>query len=123
MSRPRRPLHRAKPAAPALRVEKDSIGEFPVPAGAYWGINAGRAAANFPVSGQKINPGLISAYCLVKKAAAAVNLKAGLLPAAKARAISRANRTVGCSDVPDSSTARAARSKASAPSWYRPRMR
>ena len=90
MSRPRRLLRRAKPAAPALRVEKDSIGEFPVPAGAYWGINAGRAAANFPVSGQKINPGLISAYCLVKKAAAAVNLKAGLLPAAKARAISRA---------------------------------
>ena len=62
-----------------MRVEKDSIGEFRVPAGAYWGINAGRAAENFPVSGRKINPRLISAYCQIKKAAAAVNMRAGLL--------------------------------------------
>ena len=75
----------------AMRVEKDSIGEFRVPAGAYWGINAGRAAENFPVSGRKINPRLISAYCQIKKAAAAVNMRAGLLPKAKARAIGRAS--------------------------------
>lgn len=74
----------------ATRVEKDSIGEFRVPAGAYWGINSGRAAENFPVSGRKINPRLISAYCQIKKAAAAVNMRAGLLPKAKARAIGRA---------------------------------
>lgn len=74
----------------AVRVEKDSLGEFPVPAGAYWGINAGRAAENFPISGRKISPRLISAYCRIKKAAAAVNMRTGLLPKAKAKAIGRA---------------------------------
>lgn len=73
-----------------MRVEKDSIGEFAVPAGAYWGINAGRAVENFPVSGRKINPRLISAYCQIKKAAAAVNMQAGLLARAKGKAIIRA---------------------------------
>ncbi|MEK7722672.1 MAG: aspartate ammonia-lyase [Elusimicrobiota bacterium] len=94
MGRPKRLFSRAKSAGQvagrAMRVEKDSIGEFQVPVGAYWGINAGRAMENFPVSGRKINPRLISAYCLVKKAAAAVNMQAGLLPRAKAKAIIRA---------------------------------
>ena len=79
-----------KPGAPAMRVEKDSIGDFPVPAGAYWGINAGRAVENFPVSGRKINPGLIAAYCRIKKAAAAVNMRAGQLSKVKGKAVIRA---------------------------------
>ncbi|MBI4351747.1 MAG: aspartate ammonia-lyase [Elusimicrobia bacterium] len=91
MNRNKRFQRRAKTAGKsAMRVEKDSIGEFRVPVGAYWGINAGRAAENFPISGRKINPGLIDAYCRIKKAAAAVNLRAGLLTKAKAKAISRA---------------------------------
>lgn len=92
MNRNKRFLHSAESVrkAAATRVEKDSLGEFPVPAGAYWGINAGRAAENFPISGRKINPRLISAYCRIKKAAAAVNARSGQLPKAKAKAISRA---------------------------------
>ncbi len=93
MSRRKKAQVRSKSAAARLsgaRIEKDSLGEFPVPAGAYWGVNAGRAEENFPISGRKINPGIISAYCQVKKAAAAVNLKAGRLPAAKAKAVIRA---------------------------------
>ena len=79
MSRRRKmsPDRKFKPG-PAMRKEKDSIGEFGVPAGAYWGINTGRAAENFPISGRKINPRLIAAYCHIKKAAAAVNMRAGL---------------------------------------------
>lgn len=73
-----------------MRLEKDSIGEFRLPAGAYWGINAGRAAENFPISGRKINPRLIEAYCHIKKAAAAINVKSGLLSKAKGKAIRRA---------------------------------
>ncbi len=66
------------------------MGVLRLPAGAYWGINSARAAANFPVSGRPVSPGIVSAYCLVKKAAAAVNAKAGRLPARKAAAIRRA---------------------------------
>ncbi len=66
------------------------MGGLRIPAGAYWGINSARAAANFPISGRPVSPGIISAYCLVKKAAAAVNRRAGRLPARKASAIARA---------------------------------
>ena len=90
MSRPSRDRDRALKPAGAMRVEKDSIGEFRVPARAYWGINAGRAAENFPISGRKVNTRLIAAYCHIKKAAAAVNLRAGQLPAAKGKALIRA---------------------------------
>ena len=37
--------------AHAYRIEHDSLGELPVPADAYWGINTQRAIGNFPVSG------------------------------------------------------------------------
>lgn len=72
------------------RLENDFLGALPVPASAYWGINTARAAANFRVSGRRTNQRLILAYCLVKKAAAAVNRRCGLLPAARAGAIMRA---------------------------------
>ncbi len=90
MSRPSRDRDRALKPAGAMRVEKDSIGEFLVPVRAYWGINAGRAAQNFPISGRKVNTRLIDAYCQVKKAAAAVNMKSGQLPEAKGKALIRA---------------------------------
>ena len=89
-SLPGRTAARKTPVKPPMRAEKDCIGGFSVPASAYWGINAGRAAENFPVSGRKINPRLITAYCHIKKAAAAVNARSGRLGKAKARAIIRA---------------------------------
>ena len=33
------------------RIERDSLGELPVPAAAFWGIQTQRAVGNFPVSG------------------------------------------------------------------------
>ncbi len=72
------------------RIEKDSLGEMPVPANAYYGINVARALENFPISRRRIHPRIIDAYCRIKKAAAKVNQAAGRLPAAKAKAIRQA---------------------------------
>ena len=33
------------------RIERDPLGEFPVPADAYYGVQTARALANFPISG------------------------------------------------------------------------
>ena len=73
-----------------FRIEKDSLGELKVPANAYWGINVGRAQNNFPISGRKIHPRIVEAYCQIKKAAAKVNKDAGRLTAKQANAIRKA---------------------------------
>ncbi|MCC7478261.1 aspartate ammonia-lyase [bacterium] len=63
----------------ATRIEKDSLGELPVPAGAYFGVQTARAVDNFPISGMTAahpaagNGLLIDAYVQIKKAAAIVN--------------------------------------------------
>jgi len=73
-----------------VRIEKDSLGEFAVPADAYWGINVGRALENFPISRRRIHPRIVEAFCRIKKAAAKVNRAAGRLTAAQANAIRQA---------------------------------
>jgi len=72
------------------RVEKDLLGEFKIPVGAYWGIHTQRAVENFPVTGRKVNLSLIKAYCRVKKASALANQELKLLEDKKAGAIIRA---------------------------------
>ncbi len=62
-----------------MRTETDSIGEIQIPDDAYYGINSVRSSNNFPASGEKVNPHLIHAYLLVKKAAAETNYKCGIL--------------------------------------------
>jgi aspartate ammonia-lyase len=76
----------------AVRVERDSLGELTVPAAAYYGIHAARAAANYPITGVPIGAisDLIRAFALVKKAAAFANRDLGVLPAAKVEAIAQA---------------------------------
>jgi aspartate ammonia-lyase len=76
--------------ADEFRLEKDSLGELPVPAEAYYGINVQRALLNFPISSRKVNPHLIDAYCQIKRAAARVNRAAGRLSEDQAAAIERA---------------------------------
>jgi aspartate ammonia-lyase len=76
------------------RMEKDALGRFKVPADAYWGVNTGRALENFAVSGRPVHPRLITAYAEIKRAAAAANERAGLLPPRAARAIRAA-----CDDI------------------------
>jgi len=55
------------------RTERDSLGERRVPEEAYFGIQTLRATENFPVSGIMARPEFISAYAMVKKAAALAN--------------------------------------------------
>jgi fumarate hydratase class II len=62
-----------------FRIEKDSMGEFNVPADAYYGAQTARAVANFPISGIHFPRPLIEAIGAVKFAAAEVNFRKGLL--------------------------------------------
>ena len=64
---------------PAMRREKDALGEVEIPATALWGVHTKRALDNFPLSGQKIPLPFIRALALVKRACAEVNLALGYL--------------------------------------------
>ncbi|MEW5987132.1 MAG: aspartate ammonia-lyase [Chloroflexota bacterium] len=60
------------------RIEKDSLGEVRVPAGAYWGAQTQRAIHNFPISGLTPYPAFVWGMALIKRAAAEVNAGLGL---------------------------------------------
>jgi len=69
------------------RIERDPLGDFEVPADAYYGIQTARAVRNFPISGLHAPAGLVVATILVKKAAAEANSALGRLDGVVARAI------------------------------------
>jgi fumarate hydratase class II len=79
------------PHAGPTRIEKDTMGEMPVPAGALYGASTQRAVLNFPVSGRPAPVEVIHAYGLLKAACAQVNRDLGLLDEPRAQAISRAS--------------------------------
>jgi aspartate ammonia-lyase len=56
------------------RTERDPLGEKPVPADAYYGIQTARAIENFPISGLHAQPDLVTATVLIKKACAEANV-------------------------------------------------
>ncbi|MGH2355359.1 MAG: class II fumarate hydratase [Chloroflexota bacterium] len=60
------------------RIERDSMGELPVPANAYYGASTQRAVQNFPISALRFPRRLIRALGLIKRAAAEVNRDLGL---------------------------------------------
>ncbi|HKH47767.1 MAG TPA: class II fumarate hydratase [Thermoanaerobaculia bacterium] len=72
------------------RIEKDSLGEIEVPAGAYYGAQTERARRNFPVSGIRLPKRFIAAVAMIKGEAAAVNERLGIVPGEAARAIRQA---------------------------------
>ena len=78
--------------ATPYRIEYDLLGEEPVPADAYYGIQTQRAVRNFRISGVPIShfPELIRALAMVKQAAAYANLQTGQLDVNKGSAIERA---------------------------------
>lgn len=63
----------------ATRIEKDSLGDVQVPAGAYWGSQAERSRQLFQISGLTEHPKMIDAFILLKKACAQTNTELGLL--------------------------------------------
>jgi fumarate hydratase class II len=76
------------------RIERDSLGEVRVPAGALYGAQTQRAVENFPISGLRLPRPFLRALGLIKGAAAVANGHLGLLDAERAAAIEAAARAV-----------------------------
>ena len=56
-----------------MRIERDSMGEVPVPDGAYYGASTQRAVDNFPISKLRFGRSFIWAMGLLKASAAVTN--------------------------------------------------
>jgi aspartate ammonia-lyase len=78
------------------RLEHDLLGDYAVPADAYYGVHTARALTNFAITGMRIGdyPELIIALASVKQAAAEANRELGLLPDAIADPIVAACREI-----------------------------
>ena len=62
-----------------FRTERDSMGEVQVPADCYWGAQTQRSLEHFRIGTEKMPPEIISAFAVLKKAAASANEKLGCL--------------------------------------------
>jgi len=69
------------------RIERDPLGELPVPASALYGIQTERARHNFPISGLRPRAAFVDAMVWIKKAAALTHKDTGRLDAQRADAI------------------------------------
>jgi fumarate hydratase class II len=74
----------------STRIEKDPLGERPVPADALYGIQTQRAVENFPISGLRPLPIFVDAVLWIKRSAALVHKQTGRLEPALADAIVQA---------------------------------
>lgn len=80
----------------STRIEHDLLGDLPVPAEAWYGIQTQRALDNFHITGVPIShyPHFVNALVMVKAAAAKANGELGLLPPHKVEAI-----VAACEDI------------------------
>lgn len=78
----------------SFRIEKDSLGDVQVPAGALWGSQAERTRQLFQISGLTEHPTMIDAYVMLKKACAQANTELGLLSKEQGDAIVQAANEV-----------------------------
>jgi fumarate hydratase class II len=76
------------------RIEKDSLGEIAVPAGALYGAQTMRAVLNFPISGMRPYRAFVWGMAIIKQAAAIVNMDLGLLEPERGKAIVQAAQEV-----------------------------
>ncbi len=81
-----------------MRLERDSMGEVPVPDGALYGASTQRAVLNFPISGRPLPAPFIRTLGLIKLACARANEELGLLPEDKSRLIQQAAREVAAGE-------------------------
>src|SRR3989441_2327288 len=72
------------------RIERDPLGELPVPADALWGVQTERVRRNFPISHLAPLAPFVDAVILIKKAAALTHKETGRLDAKLADAIVKA---------------------------------
>jgi fumarate hydratase, class II len=70
-----------------IRTESDSMGKMEVPADRYYGAQTARSLIHFAIGKDTMPPELISAFGVLKKAAALVNQDLGKLSAEKAKLI------------------------------------
>jgi len=63
-----------------FRKEKDSMGYINVPADKYWGAQTQRSSENFKIGGHRMPKEIISAFAVLKMAAAQANHDLGVLP-------------------------------------------
>ena len=73
-----------------MRIERDSMGEVEVPAGAYYGASTQRAVDNFPISNLRFGRRFIWALGLIKGSAARIAGPAGYIDSDLADAVERA---------------------------------
>lgn len=75
-----------------MRQEHDFLGPKDIPDNAYWGVHSARAVENFPITGHTVAqmPALVRALAHVKQAAAAANLRLGVISQTQADAIAQA---------------------------------
>ena len=73
-----------------MRIERDPLGELPLPATALYGVQTERARRNFPISGLRPLPAFVDAVIWIKKAAALTHKETGRLDAKLADAIVKA---------------------------------
>ncbi len=69
------------PSASSYRTETDSFGPIEVPTDRYWGAQTQRSLQNFKIGGETMPAPLIRALAILKKAAASVNVRLGVLDA------------------------------------------
>jgi len=63
----------------SMRVESDTMGTIEVPTDKYYGAQTARSLMNFDIGGEKMPTEIITAFGVLKKAAALANHKLGLL--------------------------------------------
>ena len=76
------------------RKEKDSIGSINVPGDKYWGASTERSKKYFDIGEIKVRPILIKSIALIKKSAALVHKRDGLIKANIANAIIKSSQEV-----------------------------
>ncbi|MEI6913952.1 MAG: aspartate ammonia-lyase [Armatimonadota bacterium] len=83
------------------RLEHDLLGDAQIPANAYYGIHAWRAAENFSLAGEPLHAQLIRALAVVKKSCALANKRIGALDGRIADAIAYAADEVAVGELRD----------------------
>ena len=76
------------------RKEKDSIGSIYVPGDKYWGASTERSKKYFDIGEIKVRPVLIKSIALIKKSAAIVHKRDGLIDVKIANAIIKASQDI-----------------------------
>jgi fumarate hydratase, class II len=83
------------------RIERDSLGTINVPSERLWGAQTQRSLLHFHFSGEVMPAALVHAVVLIKRAAASVNVRLGLLDKTKAAAMISATDEVLAGKHPD----------------------